>query len=554
MTLKSLRVVGLLVVIASLLCVGASRAQAADLGRVLERAIGKDVCRSLEAEYGLVNDPVLSAWVAAVGNSLEQADGGKPVDCDFKILDADFVNAMAIPNGTIYVTRGLMETMDSEDELAMVLGHEVTHISERHALDQMGKAALIDILLSTIRDRDKRKLKQGLGIAGSLLMLKFSRDEESQADMQGLARSSAVGYDPQIGIGFFIKLAKIEGKPPSRLDSYFATHPNTPDRITAIEKQPQYAATADSLTRWGRSFAARGLPAEAYETLVKARDAGAPGLDGLIADLETQLPKSAPEVKSATPDAIAVNPLAADIDALDAAATRDMPVFDSLADQADHYGQEFTDRLINSYLAASDFVDAVTFLEGASEEVARYNGAEADAMRSDMSSCIGRMRGDIAAFYSTMKQLDMYARLPNRTQADLRQFDGLLGISERRAAERKAEAREMRRKSRVLAAESLITHMDDLGAQYPGARTILLHYTTIPNDLPEMGLGTTAVVAVGSKIEAKDRATRPVPGQAPLSWAMERGIDPSSVNILLRYVSADIDREIAALRRIRSPH
>jgi hypothetical protein len=530
-------------------------AAGADLGRVIERAIGRQVSRSLEAEYGLVQDPVLTEWVSSIGNRLEVAGDREPADCEFKILDAGFVNAMAVPDGTVFVTRGLLQTLDSEDELALLLGHEITHIAERHTLDQLEKTAIAELLLSTLRSPEKRDLKRGLGVLGGLVLLRYSREDESEADLQGLSRIGELGYDPRVGVGFLHKLAQIEGAPPSRLESYLQTHPRIPDRISAIEKRGEYESTADNLARWGREYAARGLPAQAYEALTQARDGGASGLDELIDDLESRLPDSVPVEPGRVEDRRPQDDGSESIADLASACTRDLRLFASLDEQAVRFGEPYADRVAAAFLISADFQDAVADLDGAAQALAAWSGEEdVSELDREIAACTGRTRGDLAAFSSVLAQFDRFVRAPGRSDDDLRQFDGLFAISRQKAQARRAESREILEKARRTAVRGLVGRLDALGEALPEGRGVLAHYLhAAAQQIPAEPLGRAAVIAIGSRIEAEDRARKPIPGQDPVSWAEERGADVDALGIILRFVESDLEREAAALRRIHGP-
>src|SRR3989442_604727 len=102
------------------------------MGQDIERDLGKSVADEIEKEFGVVDDPLLTAWVDRVGQRLAAASGRTNVKYHFKVLDSEDINAVAAPGGFIYINRGTLRFVHSEDELAAVLGHEVGHVAGKH--------------------------------------------------------------------------------------------------------------------------------------------------------------------------------------------------------------------------------------------------------------------------------------------------------------------------------------------------------------------------------------------------------------------------------------
>src|SRR5947209_4962601 len=121
----------------ALLMLIASGARAGDIGKDLERGLGKMVAEELESTYGVVDDPLLAGWVDRVGQRLAAVSGRTDVKYRFRVLDSDDVNAVAAPGGFIYINRGTLRFVESEDELAAVMGHEVGHVAGKHAIKQL---------------------------------------------------------------------------------------------------------------------------------------------------------------------------------------------------------------------------------------------------------------------------------------------------------------------------------------------------------------------------------------------------------------------------------
>lgn len=252
---------------------------AAGAGSTLERGLGKPVAEQLEEEIGLVKDPALARWVEAVGSRIVQADGRPPQEYTFRILDADDVNAFAIPGGYIYVTLGLLRFVDSEDELAAVVGHELAHVTAHHGLKQLKRDLLLTLGLSLLRGHVS-ELTSTLGqLGGVLYSLRHSRGAEAEADAQGIQKVARSGYDPVAMVTFLRKLNEKEKNKPSRLEIYFMTHPPTTERLAKASSHPEVGRRNLAVRRAaGRGLAERGLYRQAiavYEEVLAREPADA---------------------------------------------------------------------------------------------------------------------------------------------------------------------------------------------------------------------------------------------------------------------------------------
>jgi len=237
----------------------ASATPARDLGKDIERGLGEMVAAELEAAYGVVDDPLLTDWVDRIGQRLAAASGRTNLTYRFRILDSDDVNAVAAPGGFIYVDRGLLRFIQSEDELAAVLGHEIGHVAGRHAMKQLTAQALGTLALLGFQAARAETLKTVGSVAGGLALLKFSRDEENDADRRGLKSMVAIGYDASALPAFFRRLQSTEREKPSALEVYFLTHPPTEERLRRVAREPGMADTAANAAARGDGYAARFL-------------------------------------------------------------------------------------------------------------------------------------------------------------------------------------------------------------------------------------------------------------------------------------------------------
>lgn len=192
-----------------------------------EAAIGREGYGAVTAEYGVYDDAALAAYVDSVGRKVARASDRPDLPWRFTVLDDAAVNAFAMPGGYIYVTRGLLAHMQSEAQLAGVLGHEIGHVTARHSarhLTQQTLASLglqIAVSVSPTFRRYGGTAEQALG----LLLLKYSRDDESEADALGVRYASVSGFDPREIPGTYRTLQRIAEQAGASLPGYLSTHP-----------------------------------------------------------------------------------------------------------------------------------------------------------------------------------------------------------------------------------------------------------------------------------------------------------------------------------------
>ena len=197
-----------------------------------EAALGREGYAAAIAEYGQYDDAALSAYVDSVGRKVAAASEEPTLPWRFTVLDDPVVNAFAMPGGYIYVTRGLLAHMQSEAQLAGVLGHEIGHVTARHSAKQITQQQLAGLGLgiasavSPTFSRYGSVAEQALG----LLMLKYSRDDESQADELGVRYATLSGYDPREIPGTYRTLKRIADRAGQSLPSYMSTHPDPGQR------------------------------------------------------------------------------------------------------------------------------------------------------------------------------------------------------------------------------------------------------------------------------------------------------------------------------------
>jgi predicted Zn-dependent protease len=217
-----------------------------------EKSMGAEAAPQFTAEFGgPVPDPALQTYVTEVGQRLvAQIEPGVPaLDWEFTLLDSDVINAFALPGGKVFITRGLASRFTNESQLAGVLGHEIDHVTARHGNQRISKQIGFNVLIGAAAvgvgiadsDSDVRKYGQfavpALAIGGNVILLKYGRDEESQADLLGVRYMARAGYHPAGQREVMEILAAASGgaggaRPPE----WLSTHPFPETRIARLNQ------------------------------------------------------------------------------------------------------------------------------------------------------------------------------------------------------------------------------------------------------------------------------------------------------------------------------
>jgi hypothetical protein len=221
-----------------------------------EIGTGKQYSMEIEKSSHLVTDPVVVEYINRIGQNIVKNSDAK-VPFTIKVLDTDEINAMALPGGFFYVNSGLILACDSEDELAGVMAHEISHVAAHHAAREMTKMnymqlGQIPLIIFTQGTWVGYGIYEAAQLAVPLTFLQFSREYEAEADYLGIQYMYRAGYDPQGMVSIFEKLSALEKHKPGALSKAFSDHPATPDRIAAVENEiatilppePQYMVTS----------------------------------------------------------------------------------------------------------------------------------------------------------------------------------------------------------------------------------------------------------------------------------------------------------------------
>jgi predicted Zn-dependent protease len=206
-----------------------------------EIQLGREAAEEVAQSIGFVEDAALQTYVRRLGVTLAANSERPNLPWTFHVVDDPTPNAFALPGGFIFVTRGLINLMDSEAELASVLGHEIGHVTARHSVTQISRQQLAQLGLGIggILVPEIQPFGQALGAGLQLLFLKHGRDAERQADELGFAYARTQGYDLQEMADVFQVLQRYGDRQEDRtaLPSWLATHPAPAERITAVRQR-----------------------------------------------------------------------------------------------------------------------------------------------------------------------------------------------------------------------------------------------------------------------------------------------------------------------------
>ena len=205
-----------------------------------EITIGKQADAQVRQKMAVFRDARTTTYIRGIGQRLVKAASGPRYPYSFSVADYREINAFALPGGPVWLHRGVIHAASTEAQVAGVLAHEIAHIAERHAADQLTKVTMAN---------------WGLGVLGALLgngggaggaqaaaallangvFLKFSRDDEREADRVGLQILRQAGWDARGMVEFFEVIRREANRDPAAVEVFFSTHPSPQDRIARLQ-------------------------------------------------------------------------------------------------------------------------------------------------------------------------------------------------------------------------------------------------------------------------------------------------------------------------------
>ncbi len=217
---------------------GVGLLQASSITPEVERQLGAQVRAQILQEYKLYTaSPAVVEYVRSVGNRLAaQATRRNEVNYTFDVVDSREINAFAIPGGGIFVTTELLKYLNNEAELAGVLGHEISHVEDKHSQEALRRAMVTQGAVQGGLS-DSQILTAVASLTANLILRGFSRDQEREADRDGVKLATRFNYDEQALSGFLQTLLNVQGSGSGNgLVTLFQTHPNPEERITLIRQ------------------------------------------------------------------------------------------------------------------------------------------------------------------------------------------------------------------------------------------------------------------------------------------------------------------------------
>jgi len=251
-----------------------------------EQALGDQAAPNFEQQFdGALADAAAQEYLGAVvkemaGHSVRKDDFAY----QFEILNSSEPNAFALPGGYVYITRGLLVNLESEGEFVAILGHELGHVEHKHSMLQQNKTLFAGVVVSAIGvgaellklDPDQAKSVSALAGQGApLLLLHYSRAQESEADQRGVFFANAMGYDPREMKKTFEYFQRLEQQAGASTPSFLRSHPTNAQRLQDIDSE--IAKTApEVLAKKSDQFRAPSGPNDRFVRIVKSLQAKAP--------------------------------------------------------------------------------------------------------------------------------------------------------------------------------------------------------------------------------------------------------------------------------------
>ncbi len=212
-----------------------------------EVELGKQASAQLEKQYKVWKNPEQQARLNAIGQRLAATSTRQDIKFNFKMLDTDMINAMALPGGNVYATRALMQKFPDDDQLAFVLGHEIAHVEQRHSVAKMEETVLRKIVTLPLAFRQWHISRIALDAGDEVVGNRYSVPKESEADRLGQEHIARMGIDPDKAADAMKHLMDVTGgkqQIPVKIEQIISDHPPTQQRI-------------DDLHHWAAQIKAR---------------------------------------------------------------------------------------------------------------------------------------------------------------------------------------------------------------------------------------------------------------------------------------------------------
>lgn len=202
--------------------------------------MGRRIAGGIEENPDIVldPDPLMTERVKLIGQRIAEVSDRKEVNYTFRIIDLDDVNAFALPGGYIFIFRGLIEKVETDDELASVIAHEVAHVVARHSVKRLQGGlgfTILQILMAVAAPSVSNA--RGINAAFGQLVMSYSREDEALADKIAVKYLRKAGFDPMAMISFLKKLQEVNREIAIRPYSSYRSHPYIADRIRMVKQE-----------------------------------------------------------------------------------------------------------------------------------------------------------------------------------------------------------------------------------------------------------------------------------------------------------------------------
>jgi beta-barrel assembly-enhancing protease len=230
-----------------------------------EIKLGREAQRQVAAQVPELNDRAVVSYVSDIGRRLAASAPGPKYPYSFRVANYRELNAFALPGGPVWIHRGIIHAAANESQLVGVLAHEIAHIARRHAADQITKQLVANGLLGllgAILGNDgggARTAQIGAQVLANGYMLKFSRDDEREADSQGLKIMRRAGWDPRGMPDFMEILRREQGRDPGSVEIFLSSHPAPAERVEVLRRAIPKAAGGKRDSDRFRSVKSRAL-------------------------------------------------------------------------------------------------------------------------------------------------------------------------------------------------------------------------------------------------------------------------------------------------------
>ena len=208
-----------------------------------EIRLGREAQVEVRKQVPRLADKLITDYVSSVGRQLAARATGPKYPYSFTVANYRELNAFALPGGPVWIHRGILHAAANESQLAGVLAHEVAHVALRHAADQISKQLIargLLGLLGAVLGNDSggaKTARLGAEILAGGYMLKFSRDDEREADRVGMQFMRAAGWDPRGMVEFMETLSREQGRAPSSVEVFLSSHPAPGERAAALRDE-----------------------------------------------------------------------------------------------------------------------------------------------------------------------------------------------------------------------------------------------------------------------------------------------------------------------------